>query len=765
MSDLQSQKYRIDQMRQELNQFSRAANDALSRQYLNAATLQKLGIVVPPNKSVFWIIFILLAIFLSVITQTVIPSIIASIYAIFKFVGELSKQEKALANYFFGFLLIQGESNDDRYPIKLICSYNLYKREGLYFGSYNSANINNTQYGDIIFAINQSVNDDSDKIGDELCYIVMRKEGPMPMMVWDGSSYVYKGEIAPANRHIKELALQFAQKIDLWREYWREKNAYEERRRTEDAFNIHRDLPQPSPATARQEARRAAELEAARQAREAEEEAARQAKEAEIAARWEKVYLPENLKQNIRQLGNAFAAGKNSAAQGILLYGAPGTGKSLIARTLADTLDCGFIAINLHDLKGRYIGESGQKVKEMWDKAKGYPRCIMFIDECESIFVKRGSMSSDSFTDDIVQAFIAEWDGFNKQQTVLVLGATNRRDIMDEAVLSRFAEQIEIPLPDTAMRQSIFAAELAALTWQGELPENSGDYLQGFSGREIANLARQMVRNGDDINEASLAAATRDKRTGNNSAVDKDATWDKLVLNDANKKVLHSACAVFANADALRAKGISIPRGILLYGPPGTGKTKIARTMANESGLSFISASTADLKAAYIGQSGQLVKNLFERARSQSPCILFIDEMDIIAPARGGADDTFTKEIVGQLLQELDGIKRQSGDVFVLAATNRVDDLDSAVLSRFNRRIEIGLPDEAARAAILRVLLASKPLAFDLDAGCTSLAARSDGQSGRDLCNWVDRAEQSAIVRHLDAGDLDELQLELADFD
>ena len=167
----------------------------------------------------------------------------------------------------------------------------------------------------------------------------------------------------------------------------------------------------------------------------------------------------------------------------------------------------------------------------------------------------------------------------------------------------------------------------------------------------------------------------------------------------------------------------------------------------------------------YIGQSGQLVKNLFERARSQSPCILFIDEMDIIAPARGGADDTFTKEIVGQLLQELDGIKRQSGDVFVLAATNRVDDLDSAVLSRFNRRIEIGLPDEAARAAILRVLLASKPLAFDLDAGCASLAARSDGQSGRDLRNWVDRAEQAAIVRHFETGDIDGLQLELADFD
>jgi len=217
MSDLQSQKYRIDQMRQELNQFSRAANDTLGRQYLNAATLQKLGIVVPPNKSVFWIIFILLTIFLSVVTQTVIPGIIASIYAVFKFVGELSKQEKALSNYFLGFLLIQGESDDNRFPIELISSYSLYELEDLHFGSYNSSHINNTQYGDIIFAINQRGSDNSSKIGEVLCYVIMRKEGSMPMMVWDGSVHSYKGEISPANRHIKALALQFAQKIDLWR--------------------------------------------------------------------------------------------------------------------------------------------------------------------------------------------------------------------------------------------------------------------------------------------------------------------------------------------------------------------------------------------------------------------------------------------------------------------------------------------------------------------------------------------------------------------
>ncbi|WP_169306939.1 ATP-binding protein [Cardiobacterium hominis] len=579
----------------------------------------------------------------------------------------------------------------------------------------------------------------------------------MPYMTWDGSSFTKRGELAPANHSVKALALQFVDKLALWQDYLQEKEAYEEWQRTEDAFNIHQGLPQSPAVSAQQEAEQ--------QAREAAAEAARQAKKAEIAARWAKVCLPEALKENIRQLGDAFVTGESSAAQGILLYGPPGTGKSLIARTLADTLDCAFIAVTLHDLKGRYIGESGQKVKEVWEKAKSHSRCILFIDECESIFVKRGSTGSDSFTDDIVQAFIAEWDGFDKQQTVLILGATNRRDIMDEAVLSRFAEQIEIPLPDAAMRQSIFAAELAALGWQGELPETASDYLQGFSGREIANLSRQMMRNGGDINEETLAEATRSKRTIGNNAIDKNATWDKLVLNDSNKKILHSASAMFANAETLRNKGINIPRGILLYGPPGTGKTQIARTMANESGLSFIGASTADMKAGYTGQSGQLVKELFARARSQTPCILFIDEMDIIAPARGGADDAFTKEIVGQLLQELDGIKNQSGDVFVLAATNRPEDIDSALLSRFNRRIEIGLPDAAARAAILRVLLANKPVAFDLEEGCATLAARSDGQSGRDLRNRVERAEQNAIVRHLDAGDIDGLQLELADFD
>ena len=561
----------------------------------------------------------------------------------------------------------------------------------------------------------------------------------MPLYRWvsKNSCFEYVEDISPASEFIKQQALKFIEMVDLYRQYEAECSRAAEEKRKETSFNVHSVGDQRDADTA------VKRIEAAE-------------------ALWAQIHLPDAIKAELRGLGEKFVQREAGAAQGILLYGPPGTGKSLLARTLADTLDCGFIAVNLQDVKGRYIGESGQMVKALWQRAKSYRRCIIFIDECESVFIKRGSRGSDSFTDDIVQAFIAEWDGFSKQDSVLVIGATNRRDLMDEAVLSRFAEQVEIPLPDAQARFAILHSELAKGGWQGDLPANAADFLQGFSGRDIANLARQLLRSGAPIDEAALAEATRGKRTSANSAVDSNATWDRLILDAETKKALLSICTTLAHAEQLRAKGISIPRGALLYGPPGTGKTQIARTMANESGLSFIGATTADLKGNYLGESGQRVKDVFERARSQAPCILFIDELDIVAPARGRESDKYTNEIVGQLLQELDGIKAQEGDVFVLAASNLPESIDAAVLSRFNRRVEIALPDAAARAAILQVLLANKPLGFDLQAGCDSLAAQCDGMSGRDLRNWVDAAEQNAIIRHLE--DMDNLQIDLVDF-
>jgi SpoVK/Ycf46/Vps4 family AAA+-type ATPase len=188
--------------------------------------------------------------------------------------------------------------------------------------------------------------------------------------------------------------------------------------------------------------------------------------------------------------------------------------------------------------------------------------------------------------------------------------------------------------------------------------------------------------------------------------------------------------------------------------------------LANETGLKFIAASTADMKAGWVGQSGQKVRELFERAREAAPCLLFIDELDIVAPARGagGSSDQFTQEIVGQLLQEMDGVKAQTQSVFVLAATNRIDQLDAAVLSRFPRRIEIPIPDLTARQKLLQILLKSKPVAFNLEEASGHLAKLGDGLSGRDLRNWIEQAEQNALGRAIDAGDPDLATITMEDF-
>jgi SpoVK/Ycf46/Vps4 family AAA+-type ATPase len=233
-------------------------------------------------------------------------------------------------------------------------------------------------------------------------------------------------------------------------------------------------------------------------------------------------------------------------------------------------------------------------------------------------------------------------------------------------------------------------------------------------------------------------------------AVDQGASWESLVLSQDVLEKLQTLCESLRQVEEFTAQGFEVPKGALLYGPPGTGKTQIARTLANEGGIPFIAASTADLKAGFIGQSGQKVREIFEMARGRAPCILFIDEIETVAPARGGSRaDTYTAEIVTQLLQEMDGIKRSERLVFVLAATNMPDAIDEAVLSRFPERIEVPNPDAAQRARLFRMFLGRLPVDFDRDALAEELAQRSDGLGGRDIRSIVQKASQKAIHRAL----------------
>jgi SpoVK/Ycf46/Vps4 family AAA+-type ATPase len=210
-----------------------------------------------------------------------------------------------------------------------------------------------------------------------------------------------------------------------------------------------------------------------------------------------------------------------------------------------------------------------------------------------------------------------------------------------------------------------------------------------------------------------------------------------------------------------------VPRAMLLHGPPGTGKTQIARTLANESGLKFIAASSSDIKQGWLGQSGQALREIFEKARQASPALLFIDEIDVITRARGSHTDSIVNEIVGQLLQEMEGIKAQSGHVFVLAATNFPEQIDPAVRSRFVEQIEIPLPDEDCIRRLLAVLLGPpKALSFAPEEFIERVVRDGvhEGKSGRDIHAWVKQAEQSAAVRAMREGHSERVVISENDF-
>lgn len=481
---------------------------------------------------------------------------------------------------------------------------------------------------------------------------------------------------------------------------------------------------------------------------------------------WRGAILPEEVKQRLMAMAADFAAGKPSAPRGLLLYGPPGTGKTLVAKALADSIGCAFFPLTLPDLKSPYIGEGGERVKALWKKALAEPRAVIFIDECDGVFARRGGVETDQAVEEVVNAFIAEWDGFSKQTSVWVVGASNRHERIDPAVLSRFDEQVQISLPDAPQRACILQSALAELGITAEPPAAAGELSEGLSGRDLAGIAKRLARDidaGAIFDDALLERHLSTLRRQGGTQTADAARWDTLILPETTTKELKAIAGMLAHAAAFQRRGIAIPRGLLLYGPPGTGKTQIARTLANETRLRFIAASTADIKQGWLGQSGQKVREIFERARESAPTLLFLDEIDIIAGARGG-NDSFQTEIVGQLLQEMDGAKASPQHVFVLAASNRIDQIDPAVLSRLPKRIEIPLPDADAIGRLLRVMLADKPLAFDLEREITPLSARVRGWSGRDLRNWVERAEQRAVIRALENGNPESIVLQLEDF-
>ena len=475
----------------------------------------------------------------------------------------------------------------------------------------------------------------------------------------------------------------------------------------------------------------------------------------QAAESWSRVHIPERQKLDILRRAELFERNDPAAPRGLLLTGPPGTGKTFVARTLREMMGCDFQMLSLADLKQQTVGASGKRVREVWDRARKHQPAIIFIDECEGILGRRGAAETDAFATDIVHAFLAEWDGIRGNAQVWVIGATNRRDMLDDAILSRFGWEIELQLPGVEDRRQILSQEVKALGLSVEVPEEAAALTQGMSGRDLKQLAQSVrsVAYPAEPTQEHFLGAIGAARKSHNTKVDRKAGWETLVLDDAILDRLKLVCALLRDAEKWQAQGVSIPRSLLLAGPSGVGKTQVARTLANESGLTFIAATTADVKANYLGQSGNRVKLLFERARSSAPAILFLDELDVIAPDRAatGGNDQLTDEIVGQLLQEMDGISARDSHVFLVAASNHLERIDVAVRSRFQEKLVIPLPDYQARIRLLANLLAGKKIGFPLNDGAVLLADQTKDQalSGRDLESWVQAAEQKALLRAL----------------
>lgn len=497
------------------------------------------------------------------------------------------------------------------------------------------------------------------------------------------------------------------------------------------------------------------------------------AKAAESPDPWSDIDLEPHRKRELQKWLSMFKSQHPAAPRGLLLFGPPGTGKTLLARTLAKASGAQFIATTISDLKAPNVGGTAQRVRDLWTNARNAAKSIIFVDECEGIFGARESVESDSFNRELLQEFLAQWEGvLDNSRHVWVIGATNRRERVDHAMVSRFGAEFSFSLPDADIRRRILIRELRRCYVEVDFIDEIVAHTNGFSGRDLRTLAESAARDSyDDVTERCnptpevFARHIEAIRKRGNIGVAKRSTWANLILPSETKNQLQIMCEMLRRSEEMRAHNIELPRGLLLYGPSGTGKTEIARTLANESGLNFVGAKSTDFVGGFTGWSGQMTKSMFLRARAESPAILFIDELDKIAPRPEflGSSQGFTNEVVRSLVEEMEGVAEHEGHVFVVAATNRIERVDDAVVSRLGKIIELSLPNLEQREAILLSRLQSALTDFPLGAGCREIAELTDGYSGRDLVTLISNVQQHAVMRLL-AEDAPDIILALADF-
>ena len=448
--------------------------------------------------------------------------------------------------------------------------------------------------------------------------------------------------------------------------------------------------------------------------------------------------------------------------KGILLHGPPGTGKTLLAKAVANEVEANFIVINGPEVLSKFYGDSEKKIRDIFENAEKQAPSIIFFDELDAIASKREETYGE-LERRMVSQLLTVMDGLKSRGKVIVIAATNRPNSIDPALRrpGRFDREITISVPNKEGRLNILKIHSRNMPMAKDVSlDKIAEITHGFVGADIAALCKEAAIN-------VLRRVLPDLKLGEKEEIPKEIL-EKLIVTDkdfrealkivrpsALREVLIETPNVkwsdvggskeiqqelkeaiewpLKHPDAFKRIGVKAPKGILLYGPPGTGKTLLAKAVASESESNFILVRGPELLNKFVGESEKGVRKIFEKARQASPSIIFFDEIDSLAPKRGlSGDSQVTERVVNTLLSEMDGLE-ELNDIVVIAATNRPDILDSALLrpGRFDRLLFVGTPSKEERLEILKIHTRDMPLAKDVN--LDKIAEKTEDYSGADI--------------------------------
>jgi transitional endoplasmic reticulum ATPase len=468
------------------------------------------------------------------------------------------------------------------------------------------------------------------------------------------------------------------------------------------------------------------------------------------------------------------------APKGVLLHGAPGTGKTMLAKAVANESDAYFITINGPEIMSKYYGESEHKLREAFDEADKNSPAIIFIDEMDSIAPKRAEVTGE-VERRVVAQLLSLMDGLKSRKNVIVIGATNRPEALDMALRrpGRFDREIELRVPDREGRKEIFQIHTRGMPLTEDVNLDAlADRTYGFVGADIAALCREAAMTSlrrilpeIDLEQKEIPKEILDKLVIKRSDFEDvmkevqpsalreilfevpNVTWEDIGGLDDVKALLKEAVEwPLRYEDSFRRIGVEAPKGVLLFGPPGTGKTLLAKAIAKESEANFITVKGSNILSKWYGESEQHIAEIFKKARQVAPAIIFLDELDALAPIRGMAEGEprVTERIVNQLLSELDGLEELRG-VVVIGATNRPDMIDPALLrpGRFDEMILVPVPDKETRLEIFNAHTKKMVLAKDVD--IERLVELTQDFTGADIAAVCNKAGRFAMRENIKA--------------